>query len=407
MKKTVVLALCLAVLLSAAGCADLSKKEYYVEEEYTAELPHSEEDDVDDTISNYSALKRAITRLVSEHVSSAELQFQNYDGSIGQDISAACWEVKSSTALGAFAVDYISYDTTRIVSYYQAEIYITYKRTAEQVAALEAMTNLRALFDRVAVALEAGQTYLVLEVNAASATSEEIKNSVRDAYYANAQACPVLPTVEVSLFPETGVDRIAEITLDYGCTAEELSKLRQELLEACALLTEDLMPPEEESEDISEDKLPPGEAGTAASVRQADLAFTLAERLTDVCTPDETAADTAYDALVLGTASSEGVAMAYEAMCQAVGIECQVVSGRLGAQEHFWNIVTVDDIFAHVDVSRWSMGSSSVFLLTDAQMLSEYWWDTSLYPVCGTNYDYFGVATAKPSDDPEAAALRA
>ena len=29
-------------------------------------------------------------------------------------------------------------------------------------------------------------------------------------------AAPVLPAVEVALFPETGVSRIAEVTLDYG-----------------------------------------------------------------------------------------------------------------------------------------------------------------------------------------------
>lgn len=387
MKRAAVAALILALVLAMAGCGDIFEKEYCSVTDYTAEAEPATEEPVDDVISGYTALKRAITDLVSQHVESAELKFQNYDGTIAQDVSQACWEVKSSTALGAFAVDYISYDTTDAAESNQAEIFITYKRTAEQVEAVETVSNLRALVGRISTALENGETYLAVELNSAYVTAEEVKAYVSEAYYDDAQAVPVLPSVEVSIFPNSGVDRIVEITFDYGQTAEELAGIQQKLSDACKKLTEDLFPEEETS--TSQET----ETSTGTEARQADTAYTLAQRLNDACVCDETAGATAYDALVKGKASSEGVAMAYEALCQTVGIDCEVVSGSLNGSAHFWNIVTVDGISAHVDVSRWDEGPQTVFLMTDSAMQPDYSWDASQYPVCDSNYDYFGLAS--------------
>jgi len=404
MKKATAAALILALMLAMAGCRNIFEKEYCNVADYTAEAETATKEPVDDTISSYAALKRGITDLVSKHVESAELKFQNYDGSVAQDISQACWEVKSSTALGAFAVDYISYDTTRISSASQAEIFITYKRTAEQVAALEAVSNLRALVGRISTALENGETYLAVELNSAYVTSEEVKAYISQAYYDDAQAVPFLPSAEVNIFPDSGVDRIVEITFDYGQTTEELAGIRQKLSDACAKLTADLFPEEETSTtDNPQGTESPSPTATPQEARQADTAYTLAQRLKNACVCDKTAGATAYDALVKGEASSEGVAMAYEALCQTVGIECQVVSGSLDDSAHFWNIVTVDGISAHVDVSRWSGGTQAVFLMTDGAMRSSYSWDASQYPVCDKDYDYFGTsATSQSTDGPEA-----
>ena len=367
MKRLLCAALAASMAISCAGCASLFDKEYYVTAEYEApsDAAEPEEEETADSILNYASLKRAITRLVSEHVESAQLQFQNYDGSISQDISTACWEVKSSTALGAFAVDYISYDLSRIVSYYQAEIYITYKRSATQVAALEQTENMGGLAQRLDEAIRGGETYLVLGVSAASATADTVREIVARSYYADPLACPVLPAVEVGVYPESGVSRIMEVTLDYGHDGEELSQMRQEL--GAAL-------------DVMAAQAAPAEANPVEQIR------TLCRYLASNCAYDPAASGTLWDALVAGTADSEGLAMALEAGCQALGIDCQAVLGRMDGEEHVWNIVTIGESCYHVDVSNWSAGEAAAFLVGDEALWGAYWWDTSQYPVCPVRY---------------------
>ncbi|MCD7748503.1 MAG: hypothetical protein LUH42_00450, partial [Oscillospiraceae bacterium] len=252
MKKTLALLLALIMGLSLSGCATLFDKEYYASEEYQAQEQETEDGDAISSISSYAALKRAITSLVSEHVESAQLQFLNYEGTISTDISTACWEVKSSTALGAFAVDYISYDLSRIVSYYQAEIYITYKRSEVQVAALEETGTAGALAARLDTALRNNETYLVLELSSASITADTVQSYLEAAYYTDPLACPVMPEIEVGFYPESGVDRIAEITLDYGLDSQELSARREALAQTVEEIAAAVLAGSAATEEITE-----------------------------------------------------------------------------------------------------------------------------------------------------------
>lgn len=362
------------VLLTTGGCAALFERPYYSSEPYQVPVQTTSAadagDEAMDSISNYASLRRAITSLVAEHRDSAQLQFLNYDGAISQDISTACWEVKSSTALGAFAVDYISYDLSRIVSYYQAQINITYKRSAAQVEARESVSTMTALADRLEQALDAGETYLVLELSSAAVTADTVQDYVKDAFCADPISCPVLPEVEVGFYPESGMSRIAEITLDYGMDAEALTQRRQAL---------DLVLTDMAAQIVAE-------AGEDPAARLDALRTYLREN----CTPDETAGGTAWDALIGGAASSQGLALAVKAGCLALDIPCLPVEGRLGDASHWWNIVTLDDSSYHLDVSV-----EDVFLAGDEQLLGGYWWDTSEYPPCPAPYEAEG-----PSEEP-------
>ncbi len=367
-----------ALLLSAGGCAAVFDRSYAVSQVYEASAGQEEPGDAAyDSISSYASLRRAIVQLVADHVDSAQLQFANYDGDLSQDISTACWEVKSSTALGAFAVDYISYDLSRIVSYYQAEVNIAYKRSAAQVDALENAVTTSALAGRMDRALRAGDTYLVLRIADASATADTIRAYVSGAYYADPLACPVLPSVEVGLYPEAGVDRIAEVSLNYTLEPAELARRRVDLAARVQLLAEQPPVPS-----------PTGTEDTAEALRA------LYDYLSRSCRADEQAGSTAWDALAEGSATSEGLAMAMKAGCDSLGIECLVAAGRLDGDDHFWNIVSLDGISYHVDVSG---GGREVFLAGDGSLWGTYWWDTSEYPACPE--DYAPPAPEPPEED--------
>lgn len=383
MKRTFCLLLCLGMMLSVTGCATLFDTEYSVTEPYQAEyvsVEETEENAAVGSISNYASLERAIEHLVSQHAESAELQFQNYDGSISQDISTACWEVKSSSAIGAFAVDYMSYDLSRIVSVYQAELYITYKRSADQMSALEVVPNFTAFTDRLEEAIRENRTYLVLETGIASITADIVREKVQEAYYADPLACPVMPAAEVAIFPESGVSRIFEITLSYGADGQTLAAMGEALRAAVDEMVLQIAP----------------EGWTEETFLPRDRAEALYAYVRESCLSDVTGGSTAWDALVNGRADSEGLAMAYTAGCQALGLECEVILGRLDGEDHVWNLVTIGGMPYHVDVT-----GDAVFLADDEMLLSAgYWWDTSLYPVCAMTYEE--TVAAKASVEPAA-----
>ncbi len=402
-------ALLALALLVLTGCSGLYDRSYYSSEPYQAPSVQSEEEPAYDNITNYASLRRAVLALVTDHVESAQLQFNGYEGSVSQDISTACWDVKSSTALGAFAVDYISYDLSRIVSYYQAEVNITYKRSAAQVDALERASDLSALTDRLDRALREGETYLVLEIADASATADTICAYVSDGYYADPLACPVLPEVQVGLFPETGVSRIAEVSLDYGLEPEELGRRRAELAAALTELTAGLAPAPP-SEDAAASPSPsPSPSAREAALDQAERLRLLCGRLADRCRADESAGPTAWDALTGGAADSQGLALALEACCQAIGLDCRIVTGRMDGQVHFWDMVTLAGTSYHVDVSVSGDAGPAVFLSGDGRLWGVYWWDTSDYPQCPEDFSFSGERSPSPTPTPapEAAATPA
>lgn len=374
----------LGLLLALAGCARVFDTEYYVSEPYQTPAVRQTPDPGSDAIADADGLRRALLDLVAARQESAQLQFANYDGDVSQDISAVCWEVRSSTALGAFAVDSISYDLRRIVSYYQADVQITYARSEAQLAAVEQTGDSRALQSRLDQALRAGETYLALEVTDADLTADTVRGAVEQVYHADLTACPVLPEAAVAFFPETGPDRIAEITLDYGLSAEALAERRQELSAALEALAGDLTPaPESEAPELAAESL-----------------YDLCQYLAALCARDERAGSTVWDALVGRAADSRGMALAMEAGCKALGFQCVTVAGRLDDEDHCWNIVTLGEDAYHIDLSRWTELTPPVFLAGDRDLWGAYWWDTSQVPACSENFGYF--ADLYPTPDPNA-----
>ena len=121
--KKAILAIMLLMSMLLGGCSVMLEKEYVVIE------PHNEqyvEDDQSDvlTVENYAGLKNAILSLVESGLEYGVIRTNNYDGDVTEDLADASYEVARNDPLGAFAIDYLTHDYNRIVSYYELHIYI-------------------------------------------------------------------------------------------------------------------------------------------------------------------------------------------------------------------------------------------------------------------------------------------
>ena len=371
-----VLTLCLCV--SLCGCAALLETEGYEKTLYaepTAPVPTVDSG----SVSSYAQLLAAIGGMVQDHTEETTLLFRNYEGDIPADLAAACREMQYEDALGAYALDYISYDVHRIVSYYEVELFLRFRRTKAQTDGIVSLSGTTAVRERLTQAMAAGENYLVLHSPATTLTATALQAMALECYRQNPGEILLLPEMEIRVYPERGIERVFELSLDYGCTTEELTARHTRLADAVDMRLEQVL---------------------ASGGELSRLAFDLARetRLVPAGTEDSS---TAYSALVNGAADSQGLAMAFAALCSAGGLEAQVVEGSYGGEVCWWNLVHLgEQHWAHCDIAALSAGSPGAFLASDSAMAAQYIWDNTRYPAANGPGE-IGVPLLNPSKKTE------
>lgn len=367
MRKIAILLVC-ALLLSA--CGNLFAREYEYSAPYTGTGSGSGAVGGNATdISNYNMLRSALLDLINAHTEIASFRFNRYNGSVADDLAEACLEIKTSHPLGAWAVEAISYDTSRIVSYYVADLTISYKKSAEEIASILTLSGVDDLEPRLRALLEADATEAVLRIYSSQVHEGDIREMVNALCCADPVSIPLEPELSIGCYPAEGSNRIYDLRLNYGVSTNVLRRMREAVPTRLDTLRTEL------------------EADT-----EPKLALAAAELLAQSVSESEArTASTAYGALVQRSANSKGCALGYQTLCAALGLSCRAVSGvvaGLGAAEHWWNILTLDGENYHVDVTRLLSDPEHAFLLDDAALWGTYIWDTERYPACNGTLRY-------------------
>ncbi len=373
MKNRFIAILLALALMTASGCASPFEAEY----SYSADYSDTVDSDLSASgteIRTYTALRSAIIGLINEGETEGEFRFSNYNGSVAEDLAEVCLDIRSSTALGAYAVEELTYALNRIVSYYSATIYITYSRTPAEIAGVVQVSGVTELEDTVAAAMNAFSQKLVVSLYSLTVDEDYISRLVHSCYISDPLTTVLEPQVSVTGYPESGASRIYELELSYGAAGGALSAMRSALTAAV------------------------NEAVSGLTVEgDVYLALECARRLVSGCEFGAEGADSdPYAAILGGSADSQGAALAMKLLCDAVGVECIVVEGYSSAQTgsaHWWNIVTIDDVSYHIDVERMALdGEGEGFLLSDSDIWGEYIWDTDSYPECSGTLSYYDLA---------------
>ena len=170
------LLLCLLPVLG--GCSAILEREYLV----TA--PHEEQPVTDDDenvlrAENYQELVNSILYFVDHRMEHGVVRLVNYPRDVESDLSAACLEVANDAPIGAYAVSDIRHDSTRVVKYYEANLYITYRRTAQQMDSIRTVIGASAIRSVLGETLSTFSAESVLRVSYFADDEAYISNLVR------------------------------------------------------------------------------------------------------------------------------------------------------------------------------------------------------------------------------------
>ena len=344
------------------------------------------------TVSDYDEFLNEIIALITLHETSGQILYYSRDGEdVQAEMERAVNEIKNNHPLGAFAVVDIIANATRIVTHYEVDIEIEYKRTKEQMdsiinvsAELGVMNNLLDIMSQYK-----DEAFLRSRLQL---SEEDITEIVKEIYYRNPRRVVMLPIVTLEVFPEHGTDRIHIIQFGYSESSSVLQRFG-ELLEIYVQRNAELAEGNTESEIL---------LSLINSLIESTIFDEGAARTIHVHGAQNLAA-TAYGALVRGSAVGEGFAMAFKALADELGFDCRVVLGYHDGQVHAWNIISLYGDFYHVDAAMSRVnGIETAFLKTDAdfeEML--YTWDMENTVRCEGELTLDDIQGLGETDEPD------
>lgn len=357
-----------ALTLSLCGCGSVFEKEYEVVSDYVPAAQPSPDGEDRVVVRSFPALKLAMSELVMRGETEGKIAFDSaYDGDATEDLASACWQIRTQNALCAYCVENMAYELNKIVTHYEATVYITYAASRAAVTDIISMPYSSGVSDIIREAFAGFKSPIVLLINASTYTEDDIAELVQSVYTTYPLSLPKKPTVKVDLYTGTGMQRLYEISLDYGIDGDERASFLSNV-----------------------DKL---SSVFDVSTRRQDAphrALSACEYLADNTRYEpELGYDSAYSALRYGYAGSEGISLAYVELCRQLDIECSVVHGQLNWEDHCWNIIKLDGEYYHVDVTACiENGMWAGFLKNDEAMWGSYRWNTAAIPPCSGSLSY-------------------
>lgn len=348
----------LCMLALTTGCASLISREYTTVTPYVEQ--HTVEENEEALVAeNYLSLKNAILSFVEDGMEHGVIRVYDYDGDVEADLAAATYEVSRADPLGAYAVDYMTHDCALIVSYYEIQIDITFRRSGEQIAGIQRTASSISLMDLLKNALSSYEPELTVRMSYYN--NPDILSMVEQYYEENPATAMEKPDVTVNVYPDSGYVRIVEILLQYEESAQDLEEMKDAVATSVRAAKEYVRYRDTET----------GKLQLLYTYLQERFSYEEGEPPTPV-----------YSFLCEGVTSSEGCAKSLQIICDQIGMECYTVNGNKSGEPYYWNIVCVDGAYCHADLFRSVTNNSDFLTLYTDEAMAEYYWDLERYPAC-------------------------
>ena len=353
MKKLILLILSLAMLLS--GCSWLDG-EYHSVKPHTAQSVKPLNNVI--MVADYLQLRDALIDMVN----SGKQKVAFYSNSIPVDeidqyMNTAIMHLRQNCALGAYAVEDVTYEAGISGEFTAVAVTVNYIQGRQEIQRIKKVNNMEDLEGMIRFAVNQCDASTVIHVSQYEDLDVELL--VQEYADENPHLCMEIPQVTVNTYPERGEDRVVEISFSYT-TSRDALRIMQNMVTPIFSAAELYVQGSEEEQQKYEQLY-------------AFLMVRFDYKIETSITP-------AYSLLRHGVGDSKAFATVYAAMCRRAGLSCQVGSGTKDGEARFWNIVKIDQIYYHVELLL-SNDNGGFDKYTDEEMPG-YVWDYSAHPAC-------------------------
>lgn len=350
-KRILPLLLCCTLL---SGCSGAGRS-------FVRVTPHNERQVVNTAgaapVENYAGIAAQLQSMVESSVESGTIYAVKMEQSaLEQNLAIAVRSLIGNNALGAYAVDQISFEVGTTGGRLAAAVNITYRHSGIELKKILRLSGMEQVEKAVTEALEDCRPGVVMLVE--HYYTMDISQLVQDIARRNPQTVMEIPEVAEAVYGREQ-ERIVELSFAYQNSRDSLRQMQSQVrpvFDSAALYVS-------------------GEGSDRQKFSQL-YAF-LMERFDYTI---ETSITPAYSLLHHGVGDSRAFATVYAAMCSRAGLECLVVTGARNGEPWTWNIICDNGTYAHVDL-LYSNNLGYFRKMWDSEMTG-YVWDYSAYPRC-------------------------
>lgn len=347
----------LLLTVLAATCSLLAGCGLWMDGEYASVTPHEVKNFYEEQLvveaNSPEQIQGALSEFVEKGKTAGIISVATLnDATLRYNMEEAIRYVTTSTPIGAYLVEQITFDVGTNAGVKALAVNITYRNDRTAFASIKNAEQMSVATDIIYSALRAygpGVTILVQDY-----TEEDVVQMVHDYCLNNPDVVMQEPQVTAASYPETGDSRILDVTFTYQTSKESLRHMQ------------DLVSPVFTSAELY--------VQGAAQVREkyAQIYAFLMERFEYTVEPSNTPA---YSLLLNGVGDCEAFARVYAAMCRRADLECYVVTGTKGGNPWAWNLIYFRGGYYHLDLL-----DSMEFSPLHKSEMTGYSWEDAAFP---------------------------
>lgn len=350
MKKIIIPILLLAFLLS--GCTWLDG-EYHSVKPHASEGTKLSEDVV--AVSDYNELRDALVEMVTSGKQKSTFYINGFDVAlVDQFMHTAMMHVFQNSAIGAYAVDEITFESGNSGGVAAIAVNVTYIHGRSEILRIKKTDNMEGAKNLLNAALRRCDSSAVIQV--AQYEALDVEQFVKEYVNANPHLCMELPQVAYTTYPERGSERVLEVAFTYQSSRDDLENMQ------------DMVTPIFDAAELYV------QGSENEQQKYEQLYSFLMERFDYKI---ETSITPTYSLLRYGVGDSKAFAMVYSVMCQNADLECRVVSGTRNGEAHHWNLIRFEDHDYHVDLL--ASNEANEFTVMQPEEMTGYVWDYQAY----------------------------
>lgn len=354
MKRYGIIITAVAVCLLLTGC------DLWMDGSYHSVEPHHQDYSGPSLESaevvSYEQLRSVLVDLVAEGSQESVIYMIGFDqNQMSSIMDMAIRYVTQSNPVGAYAVEKIEYEIGTNTGRTAIAVKISYVHNRAEILRIKRAENMAEAAEVISQVLDDCETGVVLLIDAYEQT--DFAQQIQDYVDQNPATCMEMPQVSAAVYPESGAQRVVELSFTYQTSREALRTMQSYVEPVFRAAYLNVSGEEDESTKFSR-------------------MYTFLMERADYTV--ETSITPSYSLLRHSVGDSKAFATVYAAMCRQAGLECLVVTGTREGEPWVWNMVCVDGVYSHVDLLD-SQNTGRLHLRFQNEM-NGYVWDYSAYP---------------------------